>query len=78
MKVESTICALPITVYTALRLSCINVLFLLYVIKLIVLLRLVLTKAPPHLNVITHFLAQCGSEPWTTMTTASAPTCTPL
>ena len=36
------------------------------------------TCAPLHFNVIAHFLAQCGSEPWTTMITASAPTCTPL
>ena len=29
-------------------------------------------------NVSAHFLAQCGSEPWTTAITASAPTGTPL
>ena len=34
--------------------------------------------APPHFNVIAHFLAQYGSEPWTTTITASAPTYTPL
>ena len=35
-------------------------------------------EAHPHFNVITHFLAQCGSEPWSTTITASAPTCTPF
>ena len=43
-----------------------------------ILVRWWLIQAQPHFNVITHFLAQCGSEPWTTTITASAPTCTPL
>ena len=34
--------------------------------------------APPHFNVITHFLVLSSSEPRTTTTAASAPTCTPL
>ena len=34
--------------------------------------------AHSHFNVINCFLAQCGSEPWTTAITASAPTCTSL
>ena len=38
----------------------------------------VMVKAHPNFNVIAHFLAQCGSEPWSTTITASAPTCTPL
>ena len=43
-----------------------------------VFIRWVFTKAPPHFNGIAHFLAQCGSEPWSTTITARAPTCTPL
>ena len=34
--------------------------------------------APPHFNVIAHFLVQCCSEPRTTAITAGAPICTPL
>ena len=39
-----------------------------------------LTKAPPHFNVITHLLVQCGNEPRTTTITAGTPTytCTPV
>ena len=36
-----------------------------------------LVKAPTDFNVIPHFLAQCGSEPWTTTITAGAICCTP-
>ena len=36
------------------------------------------SKAHPHFDVITRFLAQRGSEPWTTAITASASTHTAL
>ena len=38
----------------------------------------VITRTHSHFNVITHFLVQCGSEPWSTSVTTSAPTYTPL
>ena len=70
------------TAYSVTPLSTVSLCWLVNVyLKLLhtnVLSRWPMIVAYPHFNVIAHFLAQCGSEPWTTAITASAPTSTPL